>query len=53
MSRYFRIFAKANALVIVLPEGGGGPRAVGGEIGDFVEILQHICALWWGGMKGL
>ena len=24
------------------PRGGGGPRAVGGGIGDFVGILQHI-----------
>ena len=33
--------------------GGGGPRAVGGGIGDFVEILQHICAPVVGEMKGL
>ena len=24
--------------------GGGGGRAVGGGTGDFVGILQHICA---------
>ena len=32
---------------------GGGPRAVGGGIGDFVGILQHICAPVVGEMKGL
>ena len=31
---------------------GGGPRAVGGEIGDFVGILQHISAPIVGEMKG-
>ena len=31
----------------------GGPRAVGGGIGDFVGILQHICAPVVGEMKGL
>ena len=33
--------------------GGGGSRAVGGGIGDFVGILQHICAPVVGEMKGL
>ena len=32
---------------------GQGPRAVGGGIGDFVEILRHICAPVVGEMKGL
>ena len=32
---------------------GEGPRAVGGGIGDFVGILQHICASVVGEMKGL
>ena len=41
------------ALVIVFPEEGGGTRAVGGGIGDFVGILQHICAPVVGEMKGL
>ena len=41
-----------NALVIIFPEGGG-PWAVGGGIGDFVGILQHICAPVVGEMKGL
>ena len=35
-----------------LTGGGGGPRAVGGGIGDFVGILQHICAPVVGEMKG-
>ena len=42
-----------NALVIVIPEGDGEPRAVGGGIWDFVGILQHICAPRVGEMKGL
>ena len=40
-----------NALVIVFPEGEG-PRAVGGGIGNFAGILQHICAPAVGEMKG-
>ena len=39
------------ALVIVFPEGG--TWAVGGGSGDFVGILQHICAPVVGEMKGL
>ena len=31
----------------------GVPQAVGGGIGDFVGILQHICAPVVGEMKGL
>ena len=31
----------------------GGPRAVGGGIGDFVGTWKHICALMVGEMKGL
>ena len=31
----------------------GGPRAVGGGIGDFVGISQRICAPEVGEMKGL
>ena len=48
-----RFFVENNALVIVFPEGVGGPRAVGGGIGDFVGILQHICAPVVGEMEGL
>ena len=40
-------------LVIVFPEEGRRPRAVGGGIGDFVGILQHIWAPVVGEMKGL
>ena len=32
-----------------LPQGRGGPWAVGGGIGDFVGILQDICAPVGGG----
>ena len=43
-----------TCLVIVFPKcGGGTPWAVRGGIGDFVGILQHICALVVGQMKGL
>ena len=31
----------------------GGPRAVGGGIGDFVGTWQHICAPMVGEMKGV
>ena len=40
------------AIVTVFPDGGG-PWAVGGRIGDFMGILQHICAPVVGEMKGL
>ena len=50
---FISITKNANAFVVVFPErGGGGPRAIGGGIGDFVGIFQHVCAPVVGEMKG-
>ena len=48
--------SEITALVVVFPEaggGGGGLRAVGGGIGDFLEILQRICSPVVEEIKGL
>ena len=39
-------------LVIVFPKEGRRPQSVGGGIGDFVGILQHIWAPSGGGNEG-